>query len=160
MKIAIENIDVTKYLPHRGNMLMVDKLLALTDDIVETELTLSKNNIFVDNSLFQESGLIENIAQTCSIIVGSSYFHQEEGDQLDEENNSDVIGFISTIKKINIHHLPKINTTIKSKGVLVSRFDGDGYSICTMNGLIYSGEKLLLDCQLNLFIKKISNEVK
>jgi len=160
LKIPIENIDVTKYLPHRGNMLMVDKLLVLTDNVVETEMTISEENIFVSNLLFQEAGLIENIAQTCSIIVGSSYFHKEEDDNLDEENNSDVIGFISTIKKINIYNLPKINTKIISKGLLVSRFDGDGYSICTMDGFVYSGEEVLLDCQLNLFIKKISNEVK
>lgn len=139
---------------------MVDKLLTLTDNIVETEMTIKKDNIFVSNSEFQESGLIENIAQTCSIIVGSSYFHNEENDNLDEENNSNVIGFISTIKKINIYNRPASAHKIISKGVLVSRFDGGDYSICTMDGFIYDQGELILDCQLNLFIKKVLDEVK
>lgn len=144
------NADVRKYLPHRKSMLMVDKHLKLTDTIVETEFLITESNIFIENGIFVEAGLIENIAQTCSIIVGSSYFSEEDG-----ENNSDVIGFISAIKTINIHKLPNVNDILFSNGKLISRFDGDDFSICTMTGETYCNGKLLLDCQLNLFIKKV-----
>ena len=145
------NVDLRKFLPHRKSMLMVDRHLVLTDDIIKTEFEILKDNIFVANGFFQESGLIENIAQTCSIIVGSSYFSDSDADG---ENNSDVIGFISAIKFINIHKLPKINSTLLSIGNLKSRFDGDGFSICTMLGEVYCDDELLLDCELKLFIKK------
>lgn len=141
-------ITVEKILPHRKPMLMVDDILFLTDEIVETSFEIKRTNIFVKNAFFTEPGLIENIAQTCSIIVGSSYL--EEG----QENNSDVIGYISGIKKMNVYDLPKINDGITSKGILISRFDGGEYSICTMGGEIRCNDKLLLDCELNLFIKK------
>ena len=143
------NADVRKYLPHRKPMLMVDKHLKLTDTLVETSFLIAESNIFLENSTFTESGLIENIAQTCSIIVGSSYFSEEDG-----ENDSDVIGFISAIKNINIHKLPKTNDTLLSNGKLISRFDGDDFTICTMIGETYCNGELLLDCQLNLFIKR------
>lgn len=136
-------------------MLMVDELLTLTDDLVETEFVIKKTNIFLENKLFVEAGLIENIAQTCSIIVGSSYFSDDEGK---DENNSDVIGFISAIKSVNIIKLPKVNDLLVSKGKLISRYDGDDYSICTMEGEIYCDKKVLLNCQLNLFIKKNYHE--
>lgn len=145
------NIDLRKFLPHRKSILMVDQHLVLTDEVIKTEFKIEPNNIFVDNGYFQESGLIENIAQTCSIIVGSSFFTDDDADG---ENNANVIGFISAIKFIHIHKLPKINSTLLSIGNLKSRYDGDGYSICTMLGEVYNNEELLLDCELNLFIKK------
>lgn len=147
-----QNADVRKYLPHREPMLMVDKHLELTDSLVRTQFLIKESNIFVNKHLFVESGLIENIAQTCSIIVGSSYF--SENDEVGE-NDSDVIGFISGIKNINIHQLPKVNDVLLSSAILISRFDGNGFSICTMTGEIYSNNVLLLNCELNLFIKKI-----
>lgn len=130
-------------------MLMVDKHIVLTDELIKTEFKILTDNVFVSDGLFQESGLIENIAQTCSIIVGSSYFTDA-----DAENNSDVIGFISAIKFIHIHKLPKINSTLQSVGNLKSRYDGDDFSICTMLGEIFCNDVLLLNCELNLFIKK------
>ncbi len=147
-----ENVDLRKFLPHRKSMLMVDKHLVLTDEVIVTEFKIAATNIFVENNHFQESGLIENIAQTCSIIVGSSYFTDADADG---ENNSEVIGFISAIKFINIYKLPKINSKLISEGNLKSRFDGDGFSICTMTGKITCKDELLLECELNLFIKRI-----
>jgi len=135
-----KNADVRKYLPHRESMLMVDKHLELTDTVVKTRFLIKKTNIFVDDLVFVESGLIENIAQTCSIIVGSSYFSDDEEGG---ENNSDVIGFISGIKNINIHKLPKVNDMLLSSAKLISRFDGDGFSICTMTGETHCNGELI-----------------
>lgn len=151
-KLSLEEVQLEKILPHRKPMLMVDEIKLLTEDVVETLFKVEKTNIFVNKLHFNEPGLIENIAQTCSIIVGSSYL--EEG----QVNNSDVIGYISGIKKMDIYGLPKVNEILISKGVLLSRFDSDQYSISTMQGTIHCNEKLLLECELNLFIKKNSNE--
>lgn len=150
-KRSIE-VELQQILPHRKPMLMVDEIKLLTEDVVETLFKIEATNVFVDKLHFNEPGLIENIAQTCSIIVGSSYF--EEG----QVNNSDVIGYISGIKKMDIYGVPKVNETLLSKGVLISRFDSEQYSITTMAGTIYCNDKLLLECELNLFIKKNSNE--
>lgn len=146
-KLSTE-VEVQRILPHRKPMLMVDEIKLLTKDIVETLFKIENTNVFVDKLHFTEPGLIENIAQTCSIIVGSSYL--EEG----QVNNSDVIGYISAIKKMHIYGLPRVNETLLSKGVLLSRFDSDQYSISTMQGTIYCNDELLLECELNLFIKK------
>lgn len=136
-------------------MLMVDDLLALTDNFVETKFLVTKSNIFLNKKTFTETGLIENIAQTCSVIVGSSYFHNGDGV---EENDSTVIGFISTIKSINIYKLPSVNDLLISQGNLISRFDGGDYSTCTIKGQVLCNAKLQLDCILNLFIKKNNHE--
>ena len=92
-------VDIRKYLPHRKSMLMVDGLKTLTNDFVETEFSIKKNNIFLKNGIFIETGLVENIAQTCSVIAGSSYFN--DGDER-KENKSEVIGYITAIKSVKI----------------------------------------------------------
>lgn len=152
---SIDNVDIRKYLPHRESMLMVDRLITLKKDFVKTDFLIEMNNIFLKNHLFIESGLIENIAQTCSIIAGSSYFN--DGDER-HENKSQVIGYISAIKTVEIYELPKVNDLIVSQGTMVSRFDFENYLTCTMKGQISCGNKVLLDCLLNLFIKDTQHE--
>ena len=106
---------------------------------------------FVDNNIFVEAGLIENTAQTCSAIVGKKYFFEEDGT---ENENVNVIGFISALKNLKIHSLPKTGDTIITKANLVSKFTGDDYTLCTMSCESLLEDKLLLECEINLFIQK------
>lgn len=152
---SMDSVDIRKYLPHRGSMLMVDELVSLSGDFVKTEFLIREDNVFLKDNTFIESGLIENIAQTCSVIAGSSYFN--EGDER-LENKSEVIGYISAIKSVNIYKLPKVNDLLISQGKMISRFDFENYLTCTMKGQIYCDDKILLDCMLNLFIKDIRHE--
>ncbi len=150
-----KHVDIRKYLPHRKSMLMVDELKTLTKDFVETGFLIKSNNIFLKNNFFIESGLVENIAQTCSIIAGSSYFN--DGDER-KENKSEVIGYITAIKSVNIYTLPKVEDSLISNGKMISRFDFENYLTCTMKGEIRCNNVVMLDCLLNLFIKDIRHE--
>jgi len=147
------NIDIKHYLPHQAPMLMVDKFVDIDNQQVETKFEIKKDNIFIQNEFFIEAGLIENAAQTCSSIVAQSYF-------IDENNNEisgiEVIGFISTIKSIKIHNLPKVGDTLTTKAVLLSKFITDDYSLCTMSCQTFNKDKLLLEGEINLFLKENS----
>lgn len=144
-------IDIQNYLPHRAPMLMVDLILNLDTNFVETIFLIKEDNIFVNNGIFIEAGLIENTAQTCSSIVGKKYFFDEDGA---ENENINVIGFISALKNLKIHSLPKVNDTIITKANLVSKFVGDDYTLCTMSCESLLDDKILLECEINLFIQK------
>ncbi|TCN61119.1 ABC transporter permease [Flavobacterium circumlabens] len=144
-------VDIQNYLPHRPPMLMVDLILNVDASYVETVFLIKEDNIFVSNDVFIEAGLIENTAQTCSAIVGKKYFFDENGS---ENENINVIGFISAIKNLKIHELPKAYDTIITRANLVSKFEGDDYTLCTMSCESVLGEKKLLECEINLFIQK------
>ncbi len=148
MKIGV---DIQNYLPHRAPMLMVDLILDINSNFVETTFLIKEDNIFVDNNIFVEAGLIENTAQTCSAIVGKKYFFEEDGT---ENENINVIGFISALKNLKIHLLPKAGDTITTKANLVSKFIGDDYTLCTMSCESLLEDKILLECEINLFIQK------
>lgn len=148
MKVGV---DIQNYLPHRAPMLMVDLILDIDANFVETEFLIKEDNIFVDNGIFTEAGLIENTAQTCSSIVGKKYFFDEDGT---ENENVNVIGFISAIKNLKINSLPGTGKIITTKATLVSKFVGDDYTLCTMSCQSLLEDKILLECEINLFIQK------
>lgn len=149
---SLQNIiEIQNYLPHRAPMLMVDSILELNDREVKTVFTIQDDNLFVENGFFTEVGLIENAAQTCSAIVGQTFFIDEHN-QVKE--NVEVIGFISGIKKAKVHALAKVGDAITTDAVLNSRFDADNYSICTMMCQTFQGKTLLLEAEINLFIQE------
>lgn len=144
-------VDIQNYLPHRAPMLMVDLILDIDASFVETTFLIKEDNIFVQNNVFIEAGLIENTAQTCSSIVGKKYFFDENGT---ENENVNVIGFISALKNVKIHSLPKVGETIITKADLVSKFVGDDYTLCTMSCQSSVEDQILIECEINLFIQK------
>ncbi|WP_433765081.1 ABC transporter permease [Flavobacterium ginsenosidimutans] len=144
-------VDIQNYLPHRAPMLMVDLILNIDSSSVETVFLVEESNIFVQNNVFIEAGLIENTAQTCSAIVGKKYFFDDNGL---ENENVNVIGFISALKNVKIHALPNVGDTIITKADLVSKFTGDDYTLCTMSCKSSVEDQILLECEINLFIQK------
>ena len=145
------SIDIQHYLPHRAPMLMVDLILELTDFEVKTVLEIRKDNIFVADGIFAEIGLIENAAQTCSAIVGQSFFLNEDK-QVKE--GIKVIGFISGIKKIQVYNVANEGDVLNTHSTLMSRFDNNGYSICAMSSSIYVKDILIFEAEMNLFIQE------
>ena len=143
-------IEIQNYLPHRTPMLMVDVIHELSDQEVKTVLEIKSDNIFVENGVFAEVGLIENAAQTCSAIVAKSYYVDENNE---EKNDVNVIGFISGIKKLKVFDVAKVGDTIQTTAVLVSRFDAEDYRICTMSCTTFNKQNLIFEAELNLFLK-------
>lgn len=132
-------------------MLMVDKILFVNDEKVETVFLIDKNCIFVSNGKLNEVGLIENSAQTCSSIVGKDYF--EEGDT--EGKTNELIGFINIIKTAKIYHLPNVNDTILTRATLVSSFDFKTHTISTMNCEVVRDDVILAEFVINLMIQEV-----
>jgi len=152
MKVSI---DIKHYLPHRTPMLMVDMIVAMDSEMVETVFTLKEDNIFLQNNVFVEAGLIENAAQTCSSIVAKGFYVDENNE---DKQNVDVIGFISGLKTLKIHSLPKLGSTINTIARLASTFVTDNYTLCTMNCKTLCDEQLLLEGEINLFIQEVKSE--
>jgi len=149
------NIDIKNYLPHQAPMLMVDKFVDIDNQQVVTIFEVKKDTIFVQNNIFAEAGLIENAAQTCSSIVAQSYFIDENNQEIKDVV---VIGFISTIKSIKIHNLPKVGDILTTKAVLLSKFITDDYSLCTLSCKTFNMDKLLLEGEINLFLQENSSK--
>ncbi|WP_226975803.1 ABC transporter permease [Zobellia nedashkovskayae] len=145
------NIDIKNFLPHREPMLMASVTPYLDETSVETRFKVEESCIFVKNGYLSETGLIENAAQTCAAIVGQSFFDDDDKDG----SKSKVIGYISAVKKVHITALPKIGETISTKGKLVSRYDNDAFSSCTIASETFRNGELIVACTLNFLIHEV-----
>ena len=147
MEIKEENIiNIHNFLPHREPMLMADYILELTKEKVVTSFEIKEDNIFVHNGEFAEAGLIENLAQTCSSILGQSFFENPEAD-------TKVIGFITNIKKIEVFALPKVGNKIISKASLISQYE----NICNIFCETFLNDEILIRGEINLFIQEVKS---
>lgn len=142
---------IKNYLPHQPPMLMVDTVKQISNEEVLTDFFIKSDNIFVKNGLFTDVGLIENAAQTCSAISGQFYFTEDYTQNCSV--NPKVLGFISSIKKIQVFQLPKTNTRITTKAILCSHSQTDQYSICVLKVHVFDEDTLFLEGELNLFLQ-------
>ncbi|WP_410879158.1 ABC transporter permease [Myroides sp. DW712] len=144
-------IEIQNYLPHRAPMLMVDIITSINADSVATLFQVKEDNIFVENDVLCEAGLMENAAQTCSAIVGQTFFFDENHQ---ERQNVNVLGFISAMKKVEILRLPRVKDTLFTEGKLISRMDGDDFSICLIEVTSRTETQPVFKAEVNLFLQK------
>jgi predicted hotdog family 3-hydroxylacyl-ACP dehydratase len=93
------DVDILSLLPQRPPFVMVDRLLDYTPSATKTSLLVRPGNIFCDNGRLSESGVVENMAQTCAARMG--YINRElEGDSVK-------LGFIGSVRNLEIFRLPE-----------------------------------------------------
>jgi predicted hotdog family 3-hydroxylacyl-ACP dehydratase len=96
----MNDINVRELLPQQGKFVMIDWLRHIDETSVVSSMTVDKDNIFVDDDIFSESGIIENIAQTAAARMG--YI----GKYIDKKGVR--IGVIGEIKNLVIERCPHI----------------------------------------------------
>ena len=94
---------------------MVDTLIDFTPEKIVSSLTINSKNLFVENDVFLEPGLIENMAQTVALHTGYDFFLKGEVAPT---------GYIGSIKRTTINELPKINDIITTEAQILHEFMG------------------------------------
>lgn len=69
---------IGKLIPQKAPFVMVDKLLHFEDKKVVAGLTISEENIFVQNNKFTAPGLMEHMAQSVALYTGYQFFMKKE----------------------------------------------------------------------------------
>ena len=131
--------NILKYIPQRPPFVMVDKLIDVNEKITLTSLEIKDDNLFSEDGLFYESGIIENIAQT--IAAGAGY-------RLRETGGEPKIGVIGSIRKLVINKRPMVGQSIETKVELISDFG----NATVVKGSVICNEKEIATCQMNVFI--------
>lgn len=106
---------ISNLIPQKYPFVMVDSLIEFSNSNIVSSFKIHRENIFFENNTLSEPALIENMAQTVALHSGYSYFLKGENAPL---------GYIGSIKKIDILELPKLNETITTKGSILMEFMG------------------------------------
>ena len=138
--MEFEKIDILKLIPQQPPFVMVDKLLYCDPKTTKTALTVREDNIFFDNEVLTEAGLIENIAQTCAVRMGN--LNNEVGD------NGVKIGFIGVIRNLEIARLPKAGETLVTQVDLIEEV----FQISLVNATTSVGDEIITSCEMKISI--------
>ena len=112
----IANQDSVKDLiPQKAPFVMVHELVAYTKETLQAKFTVNNKNIFVYNNHFQESGIIEHMAQSVALHTGYQYFLM---------NKPAPTGYLGSIKNIVITRLPKLNEVLDTTVAILQEFMG------------------------------------
>ena len=139
--------EVFNLIPQKPPIVMVDKLWFNDDTSTLSGFTISENNIFCENGLFTEPGLVENIAQTAALRVGYmvSQMKPKEGEKINPP-----IGYIGAIKKLIIHQLPKAGSELKTEVVIQQII----FDVTLITGKTTLNGETIAECEMKIFLKK------
>ncbi len=132
--------EVLKLIPQRPPIVMVDTLISAADKKTVSGFTIKEDNIFVENHIFQEPGIIENIAQSAAMGVG----------YVCSINNQKVpLGFIGAIKNLQIFSLPAVNSEIRTE----IQVDYEVFEATLITGKVFCNEVLIAQAEMKIFLK-------
>ncbi|HEV7380118.1 MAG TPA: hypothetical protein VGN64_10010 [Dyadobacter sp.] len=139
--MIVSKEHIQQYLPHRPPFLMIDGLLSATPERFESVFEITQDNVLVAEGEFQESGLMENIAQTCAASFG--YLDREQGGE-------PKIGFIGAISRVHVYALAPLSSTINTVVEPTHRLG----NIVMVSGKSYTNGELLLECEMKIVISE------
>lgn len=133
----INDFDILDLIPQRRPFVMVDRLTECDDDGATSELTFKEDNIFRSGDVMTESGMMENIAQTCAARIG----------YLGLLNNEPVrIGVIGGIKNMQFLDLPRVGDTLVTKVSIVSVV----FNVTLVNAKVFCNGKLMAEGDMKI----------
>jgi len=137
MMLPIENI--IPLIPQKPPFVMVGKLLFTDEASTRSSFIIEADNVFVKNNVFQEAGLMENIAQTAALRAG--YVAQTE-------NKPVTVGYIGSVSNFEIFDLPEAGDEIET----AIRVENQIFDVTLLSGKVWHRENLLAQCEMKLFI--------
>lgn len=90
-------------IPQQSPFVLIDELLYCDEQTAKTRFTIKSDTLFVENEKLNESGIVENIAQTSAARIG--FLHQDQAKR---------IGVIGSVKNLEIFQLPSVDETVET----------------------------------------------
>ena len=139
---ATENIQ--DLIPQKPPFVMVDKLLNFNETKTTTGLTIRADNVFVENGIFKEPGLVENIAQTAAARAG--YISSKE-------NKPVLVGYIGAVNALQIFSLPKTGNELTTEVTIENQI----FDVTIISGKITCNNETIAQCKMKIFINQNKN---
>jgi predicted hotdog family 3-hydroxylacyl-ACP dehydratase len=133
-------INIEELLPQRQPFIMIDKMLHFDKVLTVTGMKIAEDNMFVENGFLTESGIIENIAQTCAARMG--YINK----YICSDNVK--IGFIGSINDLIINEHPQVGDELKTTIEVMSEI----FAITLVNAKVEIGDRLITSCEMKIAI--------
>lgn len=106
---------VESLIPQRSPFVMVNEIAEYSETHLISGFEIKEDNIFVQNGIFQASGMIEHQAQSVALHTGYKYY------LLSKDAPT---GYIGAIKSFEAEALPKVGDHLKSEVSILNEVMG------------------------------------
>jgi len=130
--------DIIALIPQKPPFVMVSKLLFTDEEITRSSFIIDAANVLVKDGIFQESGLLENMAQTAAL--GAGYLAQSE-------NRPVISGYIAVVNNLEIFDLPKVNDELITETKIENRI----FNVTVISGKVWNSGNLIASGEMKLF---------
>jgi 3-hydroxyacyl-[acyl-carrier-protein] dehydratase len=126
---------VESLIPQRFPFVMVHELTEYSDDCLVSGFEIKEDNLFIQDGVFQASGLIEHQAQSVALHTGYKYY------LLGKEAPT---GYIGAIKSFEAETLPKTGDRLISEVTILNEVMGVTLVdiVTKLNGLIIAKSQM------------------
>jgi predicted hotdog family 3-hydroxylacyl-ACP dehydratase len=131
---------ITDLIPQRPPFVMIDRLISNTEKSARGSLFIDEKNVLCHAGFFQESGMMEFIAQTAAAFTGYIQLISAK---------VPTRGYIGAIKNLAVYSRPSVNTEIQSEITVDTELLG--YSVIT--GKIFQENRLLAECEMRILLE-------
>jgi 3-hydroxyacyl-[acyl-carrier-protein] dehydratase len=132
--------DITRFIPQRPPVVMVDNLIEATDNHAVTQLFIETDNVFVFEGHFSEPGMVENIAQTAAVHIGF---------QCVKHNVPIPIGYIAAVKDLRVNMLPREKSLITTSVLITNKV----LDVTVVEGKVELNGEVMCSCEMRIFAK-------
>jgi predicted hotdog family 3-hydroxylacyl-ACP dehydratase len=129
---------VSHLIPQKAPFIMVGNLLSVDEKTARSSFVINQDNVFARDDIFQEAGLMENIAQTAALRAGY---------RAAAENKAVSLGYIGAVKDLEIFSLPKVGDEIETE----ISIEEEVFNMTIVSGKVWLKGELIATCKLNVF---------
>jgi 3-hydroxymyristoyl/3-hydroxydecanoyl-(acyl carrier protein) dehydratase len=137
--MALPVNDIAELIPQKRPFVMVGKLVHVGVNNAVSRFTINSDNVFIKGYIFQEAGLMENIAQTAAL---------REGYLAQQQNKAVSKGHIITVKDFEVLDLPRIGDELQTEIIIEEQI----LNMAIISGTIYLNERLIASCEMKVVI--------
>ena len=137
---------VHQIIPQDKPMIMVDVLEAQDEQNTVTTFFIEAGNLFVEEGVFSEEGMMENIAQSAALRTGWKGMEASSS----EKGYVPPVGVIGAMKDFRIYRRPAAGTTIRTELSVTAEI----FNATMVCGKIWQGDDLLAEGELKIFLQE------
>jgi 3-hydroxymyristoyl/3-hydroxydecanoyl-(acyl carrier protein) dehydratase len=157
MSVDPNEISVLDLLPQRPPFIMIDKLTYFDPVSAKTIFKVREDNLFCKDGVMNETGLIENIAQTCAARTSFKQRLDHGGFEFagavsEQKNNfaSDKtkIGVIAVIHSLEMQRRPLAGEVLETTMTIEEEI----LSITLVRSEVRAGDEIIATCRMKLLL--------
>lgn len=136
----VQGIDVLTLLPHRSPFVMVGRMEHFDMQSCTSSFIISADNAMVWHGALSETGMLENVAQTCALRIGylNRYIYSREVRP----------GYIGAIDRVAVHSLPRVGERIETKVEVLAELSG----YIMVHASVGTDDRVLLEADVRLAV--------